>query len=290
MKILNLKEEIKVAVIMPAYKQAEYVAEALDSLLAQTYSNWECAVVDDGSPDDVRSIVELYARRDERIRFHHTENHGVSAARNFAVSATTAPLILPLDADDRLAPEYIAECVKAFRKHPDATVVFADWKFFGKTTYTPRLEYTGFRDLLTSNSIHCSGMFWREDFERIGGYDESIPFGYEDWEFWIRLLAPKNLLAENTLSNDTGKVIKLHRPLFYYRIKPKSRSTDIDRKHERKEECFRYIFRKHVELFIIFFPDMLTIINDYSDLQRRLTKWRRRPLLSRLWHALIRRL
>ena len=107
-----------VSIIMPAYKQAEYVAEALDSVTKQSYSNWEVIVVDDGSPDNVAEIVEKFARADKRIKFLHTGNKGVSAARNRAVAESSGCYILPLDADDTIEPSYIEKCVKRFLDSP----------------------------------------------------------------------------------------------------------------------------------------------------------------------------
>lgn len=275
-----IKDKAKVAVVMPAYNQANYISEALDSLLAQTFKDWECAVVDDGSPDNVAEIVKKYAESDSRIRFYHTENRGVSAARNYAAGVTSAPYILPLDADDRLHPEYLTACLEEFQKNPEARVVYGDWKFFGRTSYTPTLKYSGYRDLLMSNRIHCSGMYHREDFERIGGYDEKIPFGYEDWEFWIRMLAPK------PDEEVPGQVIEIPRRLFFYRIKDQSRSADIERLAEQKRECFRYIYQKHSDVYNRFFPDMLSILSEHAEYNRRFSKWERRSLPSRLWHAI----
>ena len=83
---------------MPAYNQRDYVSEALDSLLAQTYGRWEAIVVDDGSPDDVAEVVGAYVKKDPRIKFFHTENHGLPGARNFAVTQANGEFLLPLDA------------------------------------------------------------------------------------------------------------------------------------------------------------------------------------------------
>lgn len=261
----------KVSVLMPAYRQAEYIAEALDSLIAQSYRNWEVAVVDDGSPDDVASVVAPYAEKDPRIRFYHTENHGVSAARNYAASVTDGELIIPLDADDRFHPDYVARCVECFLADPQLSVCYCRWRFFGRTKYTPGLEYSGYDSLLIDNSIFCSAMYRRSDFERIGGYDVAIPFGFEDWEFWIRMLA------------SGGKVAQIPEELFYYRIKKKSRSTELE---DRKRECLRYIYAKHKALYDLHFPDFLSDMQELSRYRRRLAKWPRRSFPSRLWHAI----
>src|SRR6188474_149247 len=96
----------RVAVIVPAYGVAHLLGEALDSLRAQSFTEWECVVVDDGARDDVAGAVAPYLA-DPRIRFLATDNGGVSTARNRAVATTSAPYIALLDGDDLYRPEYL---------------------------------------------------------------------------------------------------------------------------------------------------------------------------------------
>lgn len=302
----------RVAVLMPAYNQAEYVADALNSLLKQTYSNWDCAVVDDGSPDNVAEIVEPFCQKDNRIKFFHTENHGLPGARNFAASVTDSEFIIPLDADDTFEPEYIEKCVETFLNFPETRVVRCDWRFFGLNKPTPPLIYKGYRDLLMNNSIFCSAMFRREDFLRVGGYDEKIPYAFEDWEFWIRLLAPINWLNDKDYATSSGKeknisgngmpgyeiagtdgnneipgagvVRTIPMKLFNYRIKKVSMSTEAE--SERKATIsLSYIYCKNIEIYNRAFPDMLVQLKKLNILNRRLEKWKRRNVFSRLWYA-----
>lgn len=261
-----------VSVLMPAYNQAEYIKDALDSLLNQTYRNWEVAVVDDGSPDNVAEIVKPYAEKDSRIRFYHTENNGLSGARNFAASVTKGEYMIPLDADDKFEPDYIEKCVKAFIGDSGLSVVYCEWKMFGETNRTPCLKYSGYRDLLVSNSIFCAAMFRRDDFNKAGGYDTKIPYCFEDWEFWIRLLG------------DDSKVYQIPEPLFLYRIKSASMSTEakIENRHRITQN---YIFNKHKKLYLQYFPDYISVLQEIKYLHYRNEKWKRRSLPSRLWHA-----
>jgi len=261
-----------VSVLMPAYNQAEYIKEALDSLLKQTYRNWEVAVVDDGSPDNVREIVEGYSRKDSRIRFYHTDNYGLSHARNYAASKTSGELIIPLDADDIFHQDYIKECVKVFLQNPETSVVYGQWEFFGASNKTPALNWKGYISLLVSNAIYCSGMYRRAAFEQAGGYDEKIPYGYEDWEMWIRML------------NSDSIVIQIPRPLFRYRIKKQSMST-ICNKEEHLKLTREYIFNRHRDKYLSYFPDFISIIQELDYKRYRVEKWKKRSFFSRLWYA-----
>lgn len=262
----------KVSVIMPSYMQARFVGEAIESLLAQTYRNWEVAVVDDGSPDGVAEIVREYAERDNRIHFWHTENRGVSAARNFAVSVTDGEYILPLDADDVIKPDYIEKCVERFVSHPETSLVYCEWEFFGELTKAPKLVYRGYRNLFVENTIFCSAMFRRRDFSDAGGYDEKIPYGYEDWELWLRLL------------KEDSVVYQIPEKLFRYRIKQVSRSSNANEK-ERLSVTHNYIYEKHADKYTRYFPDVIAELQILNRLRLRQEKWERRSLPSRLWHA-----
>lgn len=268
-----MSEKPLVSVLMPAYNQAEYVSEAIESLLTQTYTNWELAVVDDGSPDNVAEIVKKYTDSDPRIKFYHTENQGVSAARNFAAAHTSGELILPLDADDIFEPEYMELCVKKFTEDSSVKVVYCNWQMFGAQTDSPPLSYKGYEDLLISNTIFSAAMYRRSDFESIGGYDTLIPFGFEDWDFWISLL------------DKNSKVYQIPRKLFNYRIKAASRSVNIN--IENNQRITReYIYKKHLADYMECFPDFINILRRLQYLERRNKKWEKRSLPSRLWHAI----
>lgn len=262
----------KVSVIMPAYNQAEYIADALDSLLNQTYSNFEVAIVDDGSKDNVAEIAKRYEEKDNRIKFYHTENHGVSAARNFAVANTTGELIIPLDADDIFRPEYLELCVRQFVENPLTRVAYCEWEYFGTETHAPKLHYEGYKRLFVHNTIFCSGMYWRKDFERVGGYDESMMLGFEDWEFWMRLL------------DENAVVYQIPRKLFRYRIKKSSRNVSAN-SEENLNKGFDYIFQKHRATYDSLYGNALRNLMHLEYYKYRNDKWKNRNIFSRLWHA-----
>ncbi|MEJ0030732.1 MAG: glycosyltransferase family A protein [Bacteroidota bacterium] len=113
-----------VSIIVPCYNQAEFLADVLNSVISQTYSDWECIVVDDGSPDNTTEVAAQFTSRDQRISVVTKKNGGLSDARNFGILRSKGKYILPLDADDRIGPDYLKLAVEALEKDPSLRVVY----------------------------------------------------------------------------------------------------------------------------------------------------------------------
>lgn len=108
---------MKISVIVPVYNCGNYLSDTLDSILAQTYQNFEIILIDDGSRDDSGAICDAYGERDSRIRVVHQENHGVSYARNRGLELATGDVISFIDGDDTLEPEMYELLVKTMQEH-----------------------------------------------------------------------------------------------------------------------------------------------------------------------------
>src|SRR4051812_15947600 len=107
-----------VSVIVPCFGQAHYLPEAVGSVLAQTFTDWECIIVDDGSPDDTAAVAARLAAGDDRIKIVRQENRGLPGARNAGIRAARGRYILPLDADDRLEPTMLEKTVAVLQSDP----------------------------------------------------------------------------------------------------------------------------------------------------------------------------
>lgn len=103
----------KISVIVPVYKVEKYLRRCLDSILAQTYADWECLLIDDGSPDNSGAICDEYARRDERFRVFHVKNGGVSRARNIGLDNMTGEWVTFIDSDDWIDPDNLETSMSA---------------------------------------------------------------------------------------------------------------------------------------------------------------------------------
>ncbi len=181
-------EKPLISIIVPCFNYSQYILECLESIKYQTSSNFECIIVDDGSSDDTEMIVKDWIKKDERFKYYYQSNSGVSKARNLGVALSRGKYILPIDADDKIESNYLEVCYKAMVADNDTILVYGESFLLNKPNKKWNLDPYNFEDLLYKNMIHCTALFKKRDFERVGGYDENMVDGLEDWEFWINLL------------------------------------------------------------------------------------------------------
>lgn len=204
-----------VSIIVPCFNQGKYLSEALDSVLYQTHTNWECIIVNDGSTDDTEHIALNYLLKDDRFGYLFQQNAGPSSARNAAITLAKGKYILPLDADDYIGKTYLDLALNAFQANPNFKVVYCLANKFGHENGPWKLETYTFKNLLKVNCIFCSAVFKKIDWEICEGYDEELIHVWEDWDFWLKIL-----------DNDS-EVYQIPEVLFFYRIKPGSRNSTI---------------------------------------------------------------
>jgi glycosyltransferase involved in cell wall biosynthesis len=205
-----------VSVIIPCYKQAQYLPEAIDSVLKQTYPHVEIVVVNDGSPDDTESVANAYG---DRIRYVWRPNGGISAARNTGIAHATGAYLKFLDADDYVHPDQIQWQMEALAGRDNA-VSFTGCRLFRDghpeqyIDHVPRAKnlLPDLFDDLDWGSIH-SYLFPRKLIEAVGGFAEGVHHA-EDWYCFcqVGLLDPV-FLPEPRIGS-------------YYRLRPRSASSD----------------------------------------------------------------
>ena len=184
-----------VSVIMPAYNSADYIGQAIESVLIQNYPKFELLIVDDGSTDNTREVILQY--KDERIKYFYKENGGPSSARNHAIKQAKGQYIMPLDADDMMVPNFIISHLKEFEKHPEADLVYSDVllidkvgnpiKVMNKPEYQDRRHLI--RDLFRRGHpiVPFRLGLRRSVFDKIGLYDESLMVA-EDYDMMRRFV------------------------------------------------------------------------------------------------------
>lgn len=185
-----------VSIVMPTHNRADYIGVAVDSVLGQTYTDWELVIVDDGSTDDTRAVVAQYLARDPRIRYvRQEENRGIALSRNHGVAVSRGRYIAMLDSDDAWAsPEKLALQVAALDADPQLGLV-GTWRVFineqGARTGA-RLSHptddAGIRvTQIHINAFAQSSVVFRKDaFERTGGYDPHFVVA-DDHDLWLRM-------------------------------------------------------------------------------------------------------
>ena len=179
----------RVSVVVPCFNQRGYLRECIESVLAQDFPDWELIVVDDCSTDGdpAEVLTEIGDRRVRLLR--HETNRGLGAARNTGFQAATAPLVLPLDADDALAPTFLSTLVPMLDADPELDCAFADFELFGVTTGVRQFDVRSIAALADWQWLPGAGVLMkRELWRRAGGYSEAevLRLGNEDWDFWLR--------------------------------------------------------------------------------------------------------
>ncbi len=212
----NSKERLA-SIIIPNYNHAQYVGEAIQSVLDQNYRDFEIIVVDDGSIDASREVIAGFGNQ---VRYIWQENQGLSAARNTGIRAAEGAYIGLLDADDMYEPAFLSTLVSILEDNDDAAGVYCGYQFVDHLNHPlPQKETRLFPDeqlfqaLVDSNFLVPESMLVRRSYyESVGPFDETLR-ALEDWDMWLRLA-------------NRYKIIGTDQVLTRHRILPGSMSSD----------------------------------------------------------------
>ncbi|WP_339836307.1 glycosyltransferase family 2 protein [uncultured Flavobacterium sp.] len=211
-----------VSIIIPCYNQEEFIGETLQSVLNQTYCNWECIIVDDGSTDNSAAIIKDIATKNQNINYIYKKNEGVSKARNVGLDIAKGQFIQFLDADDLLNAPKIERSLQEIKNNKDLQIVVTNFKMISsdsKEFYPPfceikdhSLTFENFLYNFFSIQLQC-GLFDKKLFESLR-FPENLS-AQEDWIVWILLLKEK------------PKYSFVDLPLAFYRINPSGRMNTL---------------------------------------------------------------
>lgn len=250
----------KVSVIVPSYNLGKYLPETLESLLAQTFTDWECIIVDNGSTDDSPSIAAGFAARDSRFRVESFgSNRGVAVARNRGVELSRGEYILFLDADDLILPHYMSCAVEAMDADPSLDIVYGKAERFGTGTSWDLPDFS-MGTMLARNCLYIS-CFFRKG--RAASFDTSFVVGMEDWDFWLSLLE----------GIENPRVLCLDSLCFRYRTRRGSRNAGVDA--AALVDIRKKLWEKHKGLYSRYFCNPLETV-EYRRLEssfRKASKW-----------------
>ncbi len=231
----------RVSIVIPCRNDGKYLGETLASARAQTHGDCEILLVDDHSSDAATKTLLARLEASRQGVLHLPEGrHGAAAARNWGISHATGEYILPLDADDIIAPSYVAKAAAVLDANPEIGICYCQARFFGLKRGRWKLPPYSFSDLLLHNMIFISALFRKADWSRAGGFDENAESGREDHIFWL------------TLAASGAGVHQIPEVLFHYRIKPHSRAARLARMCGERDialktfERRQAIYREHV--------------------------------------------
>lgn len=239
----------KVSVIMPCYNDGKYIMEAIDSIVKQTYQNWELIIVDDGSDDEEtkRIINEI---QNPKIKVFHTEHLRPAGARNYGIQKAEGTYILPVDSDDRIHEEYMEKAVKMIESNPRIGVVYCKAELFGEKNGSWNLPDYSFKHMLLDNIVFVTALFYKSDWEKVGGFNTSMAQGMEDYDFWLSILGLER------------EICQIPEVLFYYRIKPVSRTTNFQDNCVQVQNTYQQIYYNHKEFYQKHYDEYALVLRD----------------------------
>jgi glycosyltransferase involved in cell wall biosynthesis len=243
----------RVSIIIPTHDRKAFVPEAVESVFAQTYGDYELIVVDDGSADGTGEVLKQYG---ERLRYHYQENHGVSVARNCGLALAHGEFIAFLDSDDLWLPKKLQVQVAFMDQHPEAQICYTDeiWIRRG-VRVNPKKRHAKYSGRIYPHCLPLcivspsSALMRRDLFEQVGAFDPELPV-CEDYDLWLRaaarfpiLFIPQRLiikrgghqdqLSRQQWGNDRYRVMALAKILKMGVLTPELRELTIQELHRK---------------------------------------------------------
>ncbi len=218
----------KLSIVIPCWNAGRHLPGLFDNLRSQTLREIEIILADDGSTDPL--TIETFGLLPDNVTLISQENRGLSSARSVGFSASSGEYVLPLDCDDRLAPGFIDKTVAVLDQDYSLDFSFTHVLLTGARKGVLERGFNRF-DQLFLNQLPYSLVLRRTAWERVGGYDETMRSGYEDWDFNLRLI----------MTGSTGGLVP--EPLFIYRVAQDGML--LSKSARRHAELWARIRKKH---------------------------------------------
>lgn len=230
----------KISIILPVYNGAEYLAESIESVIAQTYANWELIIINDCSTDDTLAIASKYAAQDTRIKvFTNSQNLKLPNSLNAGFKYANGQYYTWTSDDNKYKPNAFRIMVEKLEHNPNAVMVYTNYTYIDSNgneiglSKKPEPRY-----LFTGNVIGACFLYTADAAKKIGEYDADL-FLAEDYDFWIRLYK-------------VGKILHIEDNLYFYRIHGKS-LTETKKKYIDEQtykvldKHFQFAYAKSIE-------------------------------------------
>ncbi|SDH42229.1 N-terminal domain of galactosyltransferase [Flavobacterium omnivorum] len=229
------------SIIITCYNLGEYLEEAIASIKEYSMNeDYEVILVNDGSTNaTTNAILEEVVKSDKAIIYINQSNLGLAKARNNGIKQAKGKYIIPLDADNKLRPEFIEQTISILNNNLEIDVVHGNAQNFGNKVSIWKSKPFNFPEMLLNNYIDACAGFRKSTWEKLGGYDETMPvMGFEDWDLWLRM-------------GNAGCRFEYVDELFFdYRVRDNSMLSEA---WQKRSKLLDYIFNKkelkHLALF-----------------------------------------
>lgn len=216
---------IDISIIVPCYNQAHFLSNSLQSVLNQTYANWECIIVNDGSPDHTEEVAKEWVNKDARFIYLVKENGGLSSARNFGLKHAKGKWIQLLDADDLLLANKLKDHITHFNNNKNIQISVSGYRYFTDDVRKRKVIGNGFlipetvilqtdtdvlEVLMQKNPFVISAPLYHQSvFDKVGFFDEELT-ALEDWDFHTRCALFAIPIEHMGYGIDNITLIRLH--------------------------------------------------------------------------------
>ena len=223
-----------VSIVMPTYNAVKYIQGAVESVLRQTYTDWELLIVDDGSTDGTEQMIQNLIKMDERVKLvKNRENIGVAETRNRGVELAKGEWIAFLDSDDIWHPNKLQEQLELYQRN-GMPFIFTGSGFMDESGKLLNYELSvpqiiGYRELLKQNVISCSSVLIKKELAKKYPMEHSEKM-HEDFAVWLSILKQEHIKAAG-----------VNKPLLIYRISEKSKSGNKWKASVMTFRVYRYI-------------------------------------------------
>ena len=273
--------DILFSVIIPTYNRAGFITKTIESVLNQTYSNFELIIVDDGSTDNTEKVIKCI--RDKRIKYFKKENEERGAARNYGTNKAKGDYITFLDSDDLLYSKYLEEANLFIASNNAINIfhqLFEVTNILGKVIHSANYSNNNvFKSLITKgNFMACQGMFLQKDFAKSNLFIEDRNLaGSEDYELWLRISTSENIIINPVITS--ALLQHLERSVV---------NININNLIKRKELMLHYLFsNKLINSKLLKYKRILkTGAYSYISLHIALSKQSKKTALKYLFKAI----
>jgi glycosyltransferase involved in cell wall biosynthesis len=283
-----------VSIIVPCYNYGNLLSETLNNILEQSYENWECIIVDDGSTDNTSSVAKEFVDNHNQFRYVFQINAGLSAARNTGLQHSKGDFIQLLDADDFIESNKLLSQIKVFFEHPDSDIVYSEVRYFSSEQKTlrrfsmneidnpwmPKVDSSNpqllMNTLIDLNICVVNAPLIRKSvFDRIGLFNTKL-IAVEDWEFWCRCAFQKvNFRFDNSLGTQAlvrfheGSMSKNMKRMFEAACVARNTIENLIQKMNSQEDSSQ-LFKRNRQERIFLHKSLLDIYSDEKDFKNAL--------------------